>query len=138
VKKRTLVSAGIVAVAVAATTLALGLGGAYASGKGQVHRPQQGILWAVVNADGTLARHSRGITQATRIAAGQYRVFAEGDVRDCAYQVTGGDDGLNPPPRTYGDTAQGLFDPRSAFVEMYDSAGNRVDSDFYLSIFCTT
>jgi hypothetical protein len=114
----------------------LGLGGAYASGESATDGSQARILWAVVNSDATFARHSKGITSVTHIATGQYRVFASSDVRDCAYQVTGGDEGPGAPPRTYGDTAQGRSGPRSAFVEMYDSAGNQVDSDFYLTIFC--
>lgn len=133
--KKTALAAGAAAVA-AAGALVLGLGGAYASGRSPSSASHARILWAVVNADGTFARTSKGIASVVRVTTGQYRVFATGDVRDCAYQVTGGDDGLGVPPRTYGDAAQGLFDPRSAFVEMYDSAANRVDSDFYLTIFC--
>ena len=132
--RKTLVAAGAAAAAV--TAVGLGLGGAYASGSGAKPKPQKGTIWAVVNSDGTLARHSKDVTQVVRVTTGQYRVFAKGDVRNCAYEVTGGDDGLAIPPRTYGDAAQGLFDTRSAFVEMYDSTGTRVDSDFYLAILC--
>lgn len=101
-------------------------------------KPQKGTLWAVVNSDGTLARHSKEITGVVHVATGQYRVLARGDVRNCAYEATGGNAGLAPPPRTYADVAQGLFDTRSAFVETYDSTGTgtRVDSDFYLAILC--
>jgi hypothetical protein len=126
------------ATAIAGITLGFGLGGAYASGKGGTPKPQRGTIWAVVNSDGTLARHSKDITGVVRIAAGQYRVFARGNVRNCAYEVTGGDAGLGAPPRTYADAAQGRFGTRSAFVETYDSTGTgtRVDSDFYLAILC--
>ena len=124
------------ATAVAGITLGLGLGGAYASGKDETPKPQKGTNWAVVNSDGTLARQTRDITGVVRIAAGQYRVFAKGDVRNCAYVATAGDTGLGVPPRTYADVAQGFFDTRSTFVETYDSTGNRVDSDFYLAILC--
>ena len=133
---KTLITVG--ATAVAAITLGFGLGGAYASGKGAKPHPQKGTIWAVVNADGTLARHSKDITGAIRIAPGQYRVFARGNVRNCAYEATAGSAGLNAPPRTYADVAQGFFDTRSAFVETYDSTGTgtRVDSDFYVAILC--
>jgi hypothetical protein len=129
-----LIAAG--ATAIAAITLGLGIGGAHASSKGGTPKPQKGTIWAVVNSDGTLARQSKDITGVVRIAPGQYRVFARGDVRNCAYEVTGGSAGLDAPPRTYADAAQGRFDTRSAFVEMYDSTGTRVDSDFYLAILC--
>jgi hypothetical protein len=122
--------------AVAAVGLVLGLGGAYASGRSATGDSQARILWAVVNSDATFARRSKGITSVVHVAPGQYRVLASSDVRSCAYQVTGGDDALGVPPRTYGGTAQGFFDAGSAFVEMYDSAGTRIDSDFYLTIFC--
>ena len=129
-----LITAG--ATAIAGITLGFGLGGAYASGRGAKPKLQKGTIWAVVNSDGTLARHSKDVTQVVRVTTGQYRVFAKGDVRSCAYEVTGGDEGLGIPPRTYGDAAQGFFDTRSVFVEMYDSTGTRVDSDFYLAILC--
>ena len=131
---KTFVAAG--AIAVAGITLGLGLGGAYASEKGGKPRPQKGTIWAVVNSDGTVDRHSKDITGVVHVATGQYRVFARGNVRNCAYEATGGDVGLGIPPRTYADVAQGFFDARSAFVETYDSTGTRVDSDFYLTILC--
>ena len=130
--KKTLLAAGAAAVVV----LVLGLGGAYGSDQRTTAGSQARILWAVVNSDATFARRSKGITSVVHVAPGQYRVLATSDVRNCAYQVTGGDDGLGVPPRTYGDAAQGFLDARSTFVETYDSAGNRVDSDFYLTIFC--
>ena len=131
-----ILAAGAVAVAVAGTTVGFGLGGAYASGKGGKPKPQKGTIWAVVNSDGTLARNSKDITGVVHVATGQYRVFARGDVRNCAYEATAGAVGLSAPPRTYADVAQGFFDARSAFVETYDSTGTRVDSDFYLTILC--
>jgi hypothetical protein len=133
-----ILTAGATAVAVAGITVGFGLSGAYASGKGETPKPQKGTIWAVVNSDGTLARHSKDITGVVHVATGQYRVFARGNVRNCAYVATGGNAGLAPPPRTYADVAQGFFDTRSAFVETYDSTGTgtRVDSDFYLAILC--
>ena len=133
--KKTYLAAGI-AAAFAAVALVLGFSGAYAAGQSTARDSQARILWAVVNSDATFARRSKGITSVVHVAPGQYRVLASSDVRNCAYQVTGGDDELGVPPRTYGDTAQGFFDARSAFVEMYDAAGTRIDSDFYLTIFC--
>jgi hypothetical protein len=125
--------AGLSAVAAAAVAvLALGLGGAYASDP----KPEKGILWAVVNGDGTFARQSERIIQVERVGTGQYRVLAKKDVRSCAYQVTGGDDGLGVPPRTYGNAAQHLTDARGVYVETYDASGDLVDGDFYLAILC--
>ena len=133
-----ILGAGATAIAVAGIAVGFGLSGAYASGNGGTPKPQRGTIWAVVNSDGTLARHSEDITGVVRVTTGQYRVFARGDVRNCAYVANGGSVGLAAPPRTYADVAQGLFDTRSAFVETYDSTGTgtRVDSDFYLAILC--
>ena len=126
------------AAAVAGLALGFGLGAAHASGKKPSPSPQTGTIWAAVSSDGTLDRHSRDIVQVLHVATGQYRVFARGDVRSCAYEATAGSVGLNSPPRTYADVAQGFFDPRAVFVETYDSTGTgtRVDSDFYLAILC--
>jgi hypothetical protein len=133
-----ILAAAATTVAIAGIAVGFGLGGAYASGKGGTPKLQKGTIWAVVNSDGTLARHSKDITGVVRVTTGQYRVFARGDVRNCAYMATGGSVGLAAPPRTYADVAQGFFDARSAFVETYDSTGTgtRVDSDFYLAILC--
>jgi hypothetical protein len=130
---RKVIAAGT-AVAVAAA-IGVGLSGAYASGSSGV-KPQKGINWAVVLSDGTLARHSKDVREVTRIAAGQYRVFLKGNVQGCSYQVTGGDDADGIPPRTYGDAAWALFDNRGVFVETYDAAAERTDSDFYLAVLC--
>ena len=86
------------ATAVAGITLGFGLVGAYASGKDQAPKPQKGTIWAVVNSDGTLARQTSDVTGVVHIAMGQYRVFAKGDVRNCAYEATAGDAGLGVPP----------------------------------------
>jgi hypothetical protein len=136
VSRRTLTITG--AAAVAGLALGFGLSSAHASGKKPSPRPQRGTIWAAVSSDGTLARHSRDIVQVLHVATGQYRVFAKGDIRNCAYEATAGSVGLNAPPRTYADVAQGFFDPRAVFVETYDSTGTgtRVDSDFYLAILC--
>jgi hypothetical protein len=130
---------GKIFVAAGATAVAgitLGFGGAYAFAKDRASKPQKGTIWAVVTSEGTLARQTKDITGVVHIAMGQYRVFAKGDVRNCAYEATAGDAGLGVPPRTYADVAQGFFDTRSAVVETYDSTGTRVDSDFYLAILC--
>jgi hypothetical protein len=63
-------------------------------------------------------------------------VFAKGDVRNCAYEATGGDVGLGVPPRTYADVVQGPFDTRAVFVETYDSTATRADSESYVTILC--
>ena len=124
------------AAAVVGITFGFGFGGAYASGRDRAPKPQKGTIWAVVNSDGTLARQSKDITDVVHVGPGQYRVFAKGDVRNCAYVATAGAAGPDVPPRTYADVAQGFFDARSAFVETYDSTGTQVDSDFHLAILC--
>src|SRR5438874_6799686 len=95
--RKTFAAVGVAAAV--AIALGLGLSGAYASGRATV-KPQKGILWAVVNSDGTFARHSKGIIQVNYVATGQYRVLARGDVRNCAYEATGGDVARGVPPRT--------------------------------------
>jgi hypothetical protein len=108
-----ILAAAATTVAIAGIAVGFGLGGAYASGKGGTPKLQKGTIWAVVNSDGTLARHSKDITGVVRVTTGQYRVFARGDVRNCAYMATGGSVGLAAPPRTYADVAQGSSTPEA-------------------------
>ena len=131
--RKVIVAVGTAAVVAAA--IGVGLSGAYASGSQEFKR-QKGINWAVVRSDGSLARHSKDVVDVTRVDTGQYRVFLKGNVQGCSYQVTGGDDRDSPPPRTYGDAAWALFDTRGVFVETYDAAATRTDSDFYLAVLC--
>ncbi|MEO8689444.1 MAG: hypothetical protein ABI611_14685 [Solirubrobacteraceae bacterium] len=93
-------------------------------------------LWAVINANGTVARGS-GIGAGTfREDTGIYDVFFNRDVSDCAYVGSlGGADAGTPPGGTVGAT--NLFGaPKGLFVIIRNSAGSSANLPFHLAVFC--
>ncbi|HZD87802.1 MAG TPA: hypothetical protein VE088_07335 [Gaiellaceae bacterium] len=90
------------------------------------------VLWAVVNADGSIARSS-GATGSTHPAAGKYDVTFDRDVSACAYTATIG-------PASSG-SAQGETDvaaqpPDGVAVETLDTTGTNADLPFHLMVVC--
>jgi hypothetical protein len=103
-------------------------------------------LWAVIRSDGTIARQSGAVTNATPLsAAGQYLVTFNRDVRACAYQATiGASVNLttvwSTVPPGHASVSFGAVwtsqNPGTVVVEAYDSAGTRAQRDFHLVVFC--
>lgn len=93
--------------------------------------------WAVVNADGSLARAGcPGTTSA--IAGSGFQVIFPGNVSNCAYVASVGDSGssITPPPGTA--SADGRqFNVDGVFVQTYDMAGNATHQAFHLAVHCT-
>lgn len=94
--------------------------------------------WAVVNADGTLAR-GEGVVSSARLAAGSgaYQVIFAYDMTPCAYIATIG------ISATFGQSAPGEIDVArrfnnadGVFVATHDSAGNAADRGFHLLVIC--
>jgi hypothetical protein len=89
-----------------------------------------------VELDATIDRASKQVTSAIHDGTGLYEVWVKGNAQGCSYQVTGGrTEEQQTLPRTYGNARPGSFD-QEVDVEMYDAAGNLVDSDFFLAIIC--
>jgi hypothetical protein len=57
-----------------------------------------GTRFAVVNAGGQAVR-GRDVSSAARTSAGRYQVIFNGDVRNCAYFATVGDESASAPPQ---------------------------------------
>ena len=97
--------------------------------------PKARPAWAHINADGTLARSSGGVTSASLGVDGQYSVNFGRDVSGCAYVAT----------IDYGDSAnegEVSVSPRdgnvnAVFVQTF-LFSPAMDSDlpFYLAVFC--
>jgi hypothetical protein len=90
--------------------------------------------WAVVDFDGTLARGFH-VTSTSRVGAGDYRVFFDRDVSDCAYTATIGD------PDFYvfaGEiSAARLFNnPNGVRVVAISNTEMLVDRPFHLAVHC--
>lgn len=93
-------------------------------------------LWAVINANGTVARGSGIGTGTFREDTGIYDVFFNRDVSGCAYVGSlGGADAGTPPGGTVGAT--NLFGaPKGLFVIIRNSAGSSANLPFHLAVFC--
>lgn len=94
------------------------------------------ILYAVVNANGTLARGHRAVS-ATKLGTGQYEVVFRRDVRKCAYIGTiglSGNVGSSAPGEI---TVVGRFgNDRGVFVTTHSSGGAFADLGFHLAVVC--
>ena len=97
--------------------------------------PKARAAWAHVNADGTLARSSGGVTSASLGVDGQYSVNFGRDVSNCAYVAT----------IDYGDSAnegEVSVSPRdgnvkAVFVQTFlFTPAMDADLPFYLAVFC--
>ena len=97
-------------------------------------------LWAVVDADGTLARRgSFDVVSVNKPAVGQYRVRLNRNVADCAYAATLGVSGVGIPSAGEIGVATGnVFqdDGRAVVVFTRSSAGLISDHGFHLAVFC--
>jgi len=92
--------------------------------------------FAVVNADGTLARR-RNAVSAARLGTGQYEVVFRKDVRKCAYAGTIGLSGSVGSSAPGEITVVGRFgNDRGVFVTTHSSAGAFGDLGFHLAVHC--
>jgi hypothetical protein len=93
-------------------------------------------LWAVVNADGTLARGA-GVTGAAAIGTGIYEVTFDRDLRGCTYVATpGGPTATTILPQALAFTASGHNSASGVYVETKAPAGGLTAFPFHLSVRC--
>ncbi|MGY1695487.1 MULTISPECIES: hypothetical protein [unclassified Geodermatophilus] len=93
-----------------------------------------GMLYAVVNGDGTLARGS-GVASATKLFDGQYEVIFRRDVARGAFLSTIGlsaDSGASPPGEIIVNLRVGTTN--GVFVMTFDSTGKAEDRSFHLAV----
>ena len=94
--------------------------------------------FAVVNADGTLARKSAGNVLVTHTAdSGSYIVRFNKHIRDCAYTATIGLSGASgTSARGFITVVAGASDPRRVFVTTDDVDGAPAERGFHLLVTC--
>jgi len=93
--------------------------------------------WAVVGADGTLARNSGSALSVSVIhtVTGIYEVDFSTDVSHCAYVATLGDVGTGTPlPGEV--TVAGATNLDGVTVQTYDNTGAAADASFHLLVSC--
>lgn len=93
--------------------------------------------WAVVNSDGTLARHAGAVSSAL-ISRGTYRVTFASSVAQCVYQATLGNAGAGIPPvgKISVATAAGFGVSKAVLVVARTSAGTPTSAGFHLFVSC--
>jgi hypothetical protein len=92
-------------------------------------------LWAVVNANGTLARGAAGVTS-TYSGASFYSVDFPRNVTGCTYVAT-----IGGTSNAYGGTGEisvysQNLDPNGVTVVTHNSTGAFADRPFHLAVFC--
>jgi len=95
------------------------------------------VLYAVVDANGTLARGHKAVS-ATRLGTGAYEVIFRKDVRKCAYVATIGLSGSAGASLPGEITVVGRSgNNRGVFVATHSSAGASADLGFHLGVLCS-
>jgi hypothetical protein len=94
-------------------------------------------LWAVINADGTIAR-SDGAGPATtgKLATGQYEVGFFRNITGCAYQVTIGQPGAGSASPGEVTMASRSGNINGVFVTTHDSTGALADRPYHVVVTC--
>jgi hypothetical protein len=93
-------------------------------------------LWAVVEANGVLARGS-GVTNVTLQAGGAYIVNFTANVSNCAYIADLGLTGNTSTQAAGFATVVGAaISHDGVWVSTYDSTGTLTDEPFHLAVFC--
>jgi hypothetical protein len=148
----------LLALGVLAALVLLG-GGAYAAAKGNngsnasagaptpakvagtaAGMPATAQVWyAVVNADGTLARAFPSGTSSSKIAGfdGSYEILFRQDLTGCSYTATIGNAGAGNPAHGSIVVAARAGNAKGVFVETRDTqSGPTVDHPFHLQVAC--
>ena len=93
-------------------------------------------LYAVVDANGTLARGHKAVS-ATRLGTGTYEVVFRKDVRRCAYLATIGLSGSAGASLPGEITVVGRSgNDRGVFLTTHSSGGASADLGFHLAVHC--
>jgi len=93
-------------------------------------------LFAVVNADGTLAR-GYGALSSKHLNPGHYEVLFKRGLRKCAYTLTLGSSGSSgSPPIGYGGVVGRNGAVTGVYVETYNSGGAATDAGFHMIVAC--
>ncbi|MGQ0607560.1 MAG: hypothetical protein ACT4OQ_03740, partial [Chloroflexota bacterium] len=94
-------------------------------------------LFAVVNANASLARGVGVSTTGPVSGAGQYEVIFDRNVRECAYSVTtGGTGSTETPVPGYGVATGRENNVNGVFVRTFNSAGTVTSLAFHLTVSC--
>jgi hypothetical protein len=93
--------------------------------------------FAVVNAGGQAVR-GRDVSSVARTSAGRYQVIFNGDVRNCAYFATVGDESASPPPQNSQISVSSLGSNVNGVAVRTENGqnGTELDRPFHLIVMC--
>jgi hypothetical protein len=96
-----------------------------------------GSRFAVVNAGGQAVR-GRDVSSAARTSAGRYQVIFNGDVRNCAYFATVGDESASAPPQNAQISVGSLGSNVNGVAVRTENGNNGTEADrpFHLIVMC--
>jgi hypothetical protein len=92
--------------------------------------------FAVVGANGVIARGRGLASNPVRTGAGRYQLIFNRDVRGCAYVATQGVIGATTPGPGQIGTSALASNPNGVFVRTFDSQGAPADRSFHLIVSC--
>jgi hypothetical protein len=93
--------------------------------------------FAVVNAGGQAVR-GRDVSSAARTSEGRYQVIFSGDVRNCAYYATVGDESASAPPQNGQISVSSLASNVNGVAVRTENGtnGTELDRPFHLVVMC--
>lgn len=100
---------------------------------GATPTPADGFI--VVNADGTVARASKGYDN-FKFDVGAYEISYPTSLYNCAYSVTEGTSDATAPPEGFATVVGRAENPLIVHVQTYDASGQRADRGFHLIVRC--
>ncbi len=93
--------------------------------------------WAVVNANGSLARQSGDVVSTARLTVGQYEVIFDDEVTECVYTASLGLSGsLGIGPAGEIEVVGRFLNVNGVFVSTHTSTGAFADRGFHLLVSC--
>lgn len=98
--------------------------------------PLEAPRFAVVQSIQPNLVRGRNALSATRLAAGNYEVVFDRDIRGCAYVGSAGNPGGGNPTTGQIAVAQRAGNANAVYVDTRDSAGNSADRFFHLIVVC--
>ncbi len=94
-----------------------------------------GVLFAQINANGTVANSSGGVTS-SRIALGQYEVDFGRDITLCGFYATQGESGAGGAPGAIMGVADRGGNAEAVFVTVRTNSNVSADRAFQLLVVC--
>jgi hypothetical protein len=102
---------------------------------GSLSNEDVGVLFAQVNANGTIANSSGGVT-GIHLGTGTFEIDFHRNLTSCAFVATQGEDGAGGATGAVVGVTDRSGNANAVFVRVKDDAGTQVDRAFQLMVVC--